>query len=29
MDGDPGVRAGVFTYEAHSIRGFPGSTLPG
>jgi hypothetical protein len=29
MDGDPGVRAGILTYEAHSIRGFPGSTLPG
>ena len=28
MDGDPGVLAGVFTYELHPIRGFPGSTLP-
>jgi hypothetical protein len=29
MDGDPGVRAGTFTYEAHPIRGFPGDSLPG
>jgi hypothetical protein len=29
MDGDPGVIAEVFTYEAHPIRGFPGSALPG
>jgi hypothetical protein len=29
MDGDPGVRAGIFTYEAHPVRGFPGSSLPG
>ena len=28
MDGDPGVRAGVFTYEIHETRGFPGSELP-
>jgi hypothetical protein len=28
MDGDPGVQAGIFTYELHSCRGFPGSTLP-
>lgn len=27
MDGDPGVRAGVFTYELHPVSGFPGSTL--
>ncbi|MFZ0218056.1 MAG: YciI family protein [Candidatus Dormiibacterota bacterium] len=29
MDGDPGVQAGIFTYEAHPVRGFPGSVLPG
>jgi len=29
MDGDPGVQAGVFTYEVHPVRGFPGSSLPG
>ena len=28
MDEDPGVMAGVFTYELHPVRGFPGSTLP-
>ena len=28
MDGDPGVRAGLFTYEIHEVRGFPGSSLP-
>jgi hypothetical protein len=28
MAGDPGVVAEVFTYEAHPIRGFPGSALP-
>jgi hypothetical protein len=28
MDGDPGVRAGVFEYELHPVRGFPGSELP-
>jgi hypothetical protein len=28
MDGDPGVQAGVFTYEVHPCRGFPGSALP-
>jgi len=28
MDGDPGVQAGIFTYEIHPCRGFPGSTLP-
>jgi hypothetical protein len=28
MDADPGVRAGVFTYEAHPVRGFPGDSLP-
>jgi uncharacterized protein YndB with AHSA1/START domain len=29
MDHDPGVRAGIFIYEAHPVRGFPGSALPG
>jgi uncharacterized protein YndB with AHSA1/START domain len=28
MDHDPGVVAGIFTYEAHPVRGFPGSALP-
>ena len=28
MDDDPGVRAGVFTYEVHPIRSFPGDRLP-
>ncbi|HYK69697.1 MAG TPA: hypothetical protein VEV45_17260 [Streptosporangiaceae bacterium] len=28
MDHDPGVQAGVFTYEVHPCRSFPGSTLP-
>lgn len=27
MSNDPGVRAGVFTYEIHPTRSFPGSTL--
>ena len=25
---DPGVKAGVFTFEVHASRSFPGSTLP-
>ncbi len=29
MDADPGVQAGVFTYEVHRIRSFPGDALPG
>ena len=29
MEGDPAVQAGLFTYEVHPLRGFPGSTLPG
>ena len=29
MDGDPGVLAGIFTYEIHPTRSFPGSSLPG
>lgn len=28
MSRDPGVLAGVFTYEVHPTRSFPGSTLP-
>jgi hypothetical protein len=28
MDDDPGVKAGLFAYELHPVRGFPGSTLP-
>ena len=28
MDGDPAIQAGVLTYEVHSVRSFPGSTLP-
>ncbi|OBA79527.1 hypothetical protein A9W99_20920 [Mycobacterium sp. 1164966.3] len=27
MDEDPGVVAGVFTYEVHPCRGFPGDAL--
>jgi len=29
MDGDPGVQAGVFTYEVHPCRSFPGDALAG
>jgi hypothetical protein len=28
MADDPGVKAGVFTYELHPVRGFPTSSLP-
>jgi hypothetical protein len=28
MAGDPGVRAGLFTYEIHPTHSFPGSSLP-
>ncbi len=28
MDGDPGVAAGVFVYEMHPCRSFPGDRLP-
>ena len=28
MDEDPGVKEGVFVYEAHVCRGFPGDSLP-
>jgi len=29
MRQDPGVKAGVFTYEVHPVRSFPGDALPG
>lgn len=28
MDEDPAVMAGIFTYETHPCRGFPGDGLP-
>ena len=28
MADDPGVRAGIFTVEVHTCRGFPGDALP-
>jgi hypothetical protein len=28
MEDDPGVKAGLFTYELHPVLGFPGSSLP-
>ena len=28
MNDDSGVAAGVFTYEVHPCRGFPGDSLP-
>jgi hypothetical protein len=28
MDEDPAVKAGIFTYEIHRCRSFPGDTLP-
>ncbi len=28
MEGDPAVQAGIFTYEVHPCRGFPGDRLP-
>jgi hypothetical protein len=28
MDADPGVQAGIFTYELHPVRSFPGDKLP-
>jgi hypothetical protein len=28
IDDDPGVKAGVFTYEIYPCRGFPGDKLP-
>jgi hypothetical protein len=29
MEGDPGVQAGIFTYEILPTRSFPGDHLPG
>jgi hypothetical protein len=29
MDVDPGVRAGIFAYEIHTVLGHPGDVLPG
>ncbi len=29
MSRDPGVQAGIFTYDIHPTRSFPGSRLPG
>ena len=29
MDQDPAVKEGIFVYEAHTCRGFPGDCLPG
>ena len=28
MNDDPGVQAGVFTFEVHGCLGFPGDSLP-
>lgn len=28
MDEDPGVKAGIFVYEIHSCKSFPGDSLP-
>ncbi len=28
MDQDPAVKAGIFVYELHTCRGFPGDCLP-
>ena len=28
MDADPAVAAGIFTYEVHSAKSFPGDALP-
>jgi hypothetical protein len=28
MDGDPAVQAGIFLYETHLCRSFPGDRLP-
>jgi hypothetical protein len=28
MEADPGVQAGVFTFEVHPVRSFPGDALP-
>ena len=28
MDDDPGIKSGVFVYEVHACRSFPGDSLP-
>lgn len=28
ISGDPGIKAGLFTFDVHPTRTFPGSTLP-
>lgn len=28
MEDDPGIKAGLLTYERHPVRGFPSSSLP-
>ena len=28
MEDDPGVKAGIFSYEVHPCKGFPGDALP-
>jgi hypothetical protein len=28
MEDDPGVQAGLFTFEVHPVRSFPGDALP-
>jgi hypothetical protein len=28
VEGDPGVQAGIFTFEVHPVRSFPGDALP-
>jgi hypothetical protein len=28
MEGDPGVQAGIFSYDIHTCRSFPGDRLP-
>jgi hypothetical protein len=28
MEGDPGVKEGIFIYDIHPTRSFPGSSLP-
>lgn len=28
MDEDPGIKAGIFVYELHPCRSFPGDSLP-
>ena len=28
LAGDPAIQAGIFTYELHPVKGFPGDALP-